>query len=151
MDMSRREVKERSKRNCQTHHTYCTCLPIYMYMLYMHVQCMYMCIYEFGHWVCGESWHMPQKIFNPLPQFSTLCPMCLFVRFIGWGFLGFFLLLSILLLVCYTHSHVQMYALLYMYICIYMYTCIPAFTSRLSNSAELAPPFNWMLNSSTRD
>ena len=49
---------------------------------------------------------MPQKIFNPPPQFSklgTLCPTlvaCLFVSW-DWSFLGFFLLLSVL--VCYTH------------------------------------------------
>ena len=26
------------------------------------------CMSEFGHWVCGESWHAT-KDFNPLPQF----------------------------------------------------------------------------------
>ena len=49
-----------------------------------------------------------QKIFNPPPQFSrlgTLCPTLVACLFVSWdgGFLGFFLLLSVSLLVCYTH------------------------------------------------
>ena len=74
---------------------------------------------EFGHWVCGESWHMPQKIFNPPPQFSrlgTLCPTLVACLFVSWdgSFLGFFLLLSVSLLVCYTHTCIIIP-------CIYMY------------------------------
>ena len=48
--------------------------------------------------------YLPQKIFNPPPQFSrlgTLCPSyscCLFVLSWDGGFLGFFLLLSVCLL-----------------------------------------------------
>ena len=55
---------------------------------------------------------MPQKIFNPPPQFSrldTLCPTLVACLFVSWdgSFLGFFLLLSVSLLVCYTRTNVS--------------------------------------------
>ena len=147
MDMSRKEVKERSKRNCQTHHTYCTCLPIYMYMLYMYNACT--CVYMSLDTGCVGRVGMPTHC--PSSQPCVLC-VCSFVSLDG-GFLGFFLLLSILLLVCYTHIFPCTDVCTTVHVHASVYTCIhvPAFTLRLFNSAELAPPFNWMLNSSTRD
>ena len=64
--------------NCLRAGLHILCMAVYVGECVCVRQC------EFGHWVCGESWHVT-KIFNPPPQFSrlgTLCPTlvaCLFV------------------------------------------------------------------------
>ena len=59
---------------------------------------------EFGHWLCGESWHATKDLQPTAPVLKPGHPVSyslvgwLIVCFMGWGFLGFFLFLS----VCFT-------------------------------------------------
>ena len=66
---------------------------------------------------------MPKKVFNPLSQAGdpvSYSSVCLFVRFIGWGFLGFlsppfFLFASVL------YVYISMYT--YVHVNVHVHTC----------------------------
>ena len=86
-----------------------TIMCVYVWLLMSVKVSVFVHVSEFGHWVCGESWHATKDLqpTAPVPKaghpVSYSFVVCLFVLWDG-GFLGFFLLLSFCLLVCYTHT-----------------------------------------------
>ena len=80
---------------------------------------MFVNVSEFGHWVCGESWHATEYLQPTAPVLKAGHPVSysFLVRpFVSLAecFLGFFVLLSFYLLV-YCTPTMSMYISMYMY------------------------------------